>query len=887
MKRPHRTFYRQDYQPPPWLVDHVNLDFDLSEEFVTVRARTSLRRNQAATDTPQPLILNGQGPKLEEIRLDGQPLTSADFDLGADYLTIHQPPQSFDLEIVCTLRPQDNTSYEGLHRSQGMLCTQCEAEGFRKITWFPDRPDVMAPYHVRITAEKSAWPVLLSNGNPTASGDIDTYRHWVEWDDPHPKPSYLFALVAGDLVAVRDRFRTRSGRDIALAIWVERGDEGRCNHAMTSLKAAMEWDEQVFGREYDLDVFNIVAVSHTNIGAMENKGLNIFNSKYILADEHTGTDQDFLSIEGIVAHEYFHNWTGNRVTCRDWFQLSLKEGLTVFREQLFLSDMNSAAVKRIQDVHKLRLGQFPEDSGPMAHPIRPNSYIDINNFYTMTVYEKGAEVIRMLYVILGANHFRRGMDLYFDRHDGRAVTCDDFVQSMEDASAVSLDQFRRWYEQSGTPEITVESRWEAGTLELRLCQSTPASANQPDKKPLVIPIAVGLIGPDGRDRPVTLEGESTDGPLTRILVLDTAAKSFRLTGLDAPPVPSVLRGFSAPVHLREMVDDETLTFRLAHDSDSFNRWDAGQRLGLRLILNGVKAVTVGKEVEVPEAFVQAIHGVLNDADSDPAFAALALSLPDEILAGQAMAHQGLAIDVDSIHQTRRTILSYLGHRLADRWWTLCPPPRQEEEAFSLSPEAIGRRALANVALSFLMAVDGIDDQVALASTRLKHCRAMSDILAAFHLLCHRSGPERAEAIGHFYTRFREQPLVIDKWFTAQALAIGPNSVEAVAELTRHPDFSLKAPNRVRALIGAFASTNPTGFHRVDGAGYRLVANHVLALDPLNPQLAARLMGAFTRWRQYSQERQHLMQAEIDRILSQDRLSADVYEIASRSWTAEA
>ena len=868
--------FRKDHLPPAHLVETVDLRFELFEERARVTARSVIAANPAAAPG-QPLTLDGDALTTVSVAIDGRTLAPSELAVEGQRMTIAQVPDHFTLEVVTDLEPQKNTALSGLYKSSGNLCTQCEAEGFRRITWFIDRPDVMARYTVTIEADRARCPVLLSNGNPAGRGDLAAGRHWARWVDPHPKPSYLFALVAGDLVAVTDRFRTMSGRDVDLAIWVERGNEDKCGHAMRSLIASMTWDEEVYGLEYDLDVFNIVAVADFNMGAMENKGLNVFNTKYILAKPETATDVDFLGVEAVVAHEYFHNWTGNRVTCRDWFQLSLKEGLTVFRDQQFSGDMNSAAVKRIQDVQRLRMGQFAEDSGPMAHPVRPDSYIEINNFYTMTVYEKGAEVVRMQHTLLGPDLFRKGMDLYFARHDGQAVTCDDFVRAMEDASGIDLTRFRRWYAQAGTPMVEAEGRWEGdGTYALTLRQTTPPTPGQPETLPLHIPVAIGLIGPDGRDRPVTLAGEAAPGPTTRVLHLQDATETFRFTGLDAEPVPSLFRGFSAPVKLRESVDDDRLVFRMAHDSDPFNRWEAGQTVAMRVILKLVADHKAGRPMDVPDAMVDAFARLLDDADRDPSFAALALGLPTEGLIGQQMAQ----IDVDAIHAARRTLRRTLAERLRDRWLATYRG-LATNAPFEATPEAIGRRSLKNLALGYLMAIED-REAVDLCLTQFHGSQAMTDTLAALQLLAASDAPERAGVLAAFLDRWKDEALVVDKWFAAQATAPRTIAVAEVEALLAHPAFSITNPNKVYALLGSFAGGNPVRFHSADGSGYRLLAQQALRLDAMNPQVAARLFGAFTRWRQYDPGRQALMRGELERATAAGTLSPDSYEIVAKS-----
>ncbi|HZH25888.1 MAG TPA: aminopeptidase N [Azospirillaceae bacterium] len=875
-----RPIHRLDYTPPAYLIDTVELHFDLHEDKAVVRARSAVRANPDAK-AGQPLVLNGQSMRLVSVALDGKALGPDEHRLTPDDLTIERVPARFTLEVVTELEPQKNTALEGLYKSSGNFCTQCEAEGFRKITYFLDRPDVMARYTTTVEADATRYPVLLSNGNPVARGEAAGGRHWVRWEDPHPKPCYLFALVAGNLAVVKDRFRTRSGRDVELAIYVEPGNEDKCDHAMRSLINSMKWDEDVYGLEYDLDVFNIVAVSDFNMGAMENKGLNIFNTKYILAKPETATDTDFLGVEAVVAHEYFHNWTGNRVTCRDWFQLSLKEGLTVFRDQQFSGDMNSPAVKRIQDVQRLRAGQFAEDGGPMAHPVRPDSYIEINNFYTMTVYEKGAEVVRMQHTLLGPDRFRKGTDLYFQRHDGQAVTCDDFVAAMEDAGGVDLGQFRRWYAQAGTPVVEAQTRWDgaAGTLSLTLRQSTPPTPGQPDKLPLHIPVAVGLVGPDGRDRPVTLMGENGPGATTRVLDLREAEQTFVFTGLDAEPVPSLFRGFSAPVKLKAPVSDAHLAFLLAHDSDPFNRWEAGQTLATRLLLRLVADHQAGRDLTVPEGVVDAFGRLLADAGQDRAFAALALTLPSEGYLGQQMD----VIDVDAIHAARLHVRKTLAQRLRPQWMDIYRGLRTDGP-FHVSPDAIGRRSLKNLALGYLMALED-REAVDLCVAQFRTATAMTDALAALQLLAASDAPERADALAAFAERWKDEPLVMDKWFAVQATSPRASAIGDVRALLSHPAFQLTNPNKVYALLGSFAGGNPVRFHDRSGEGYRLHAEQALKLDAMNPQVAARLFGAFTRWRQFDEGRQALMRAELERIVATPGLSPDSYEIISKSLNA--
>ncbi|MBX6323332.1 MAG: aminopeptidase N [Rhodospirillaceae bacterium] len=868
---------RQDYAPPAFLVDRIDLDFDLGEEEARVGARLAVRRNPAAPAGDGALALDGEGPELRAVRLDGRPLRPSEYRLEAARLVLPQVPAQFVLETEVAIRPQDNTALSGLYKSDGIFCTQCEAEGFRRITYFPDRPDVMARYTATIRAERARYPVLLANGNPVASGDLGGGRHFVRWEDPFPKPSYLFALVAGDLACLEDVFVTRSGRRVALRIYSHRADIAKCGHAMASLKKAMRWDEEVYGLEYDLDIFMIVAVGDFNFGAMENKGLNIFNTKYILAAPETATDQDHANVESVVAHEYFHNWTGNRITCRDWFQLSLKEGLTVFREQQFTADVQSAAVTRINEVRQLRARQFPEDAGPMAHPVRPDSYITIDNFYTPTVYEKGAEVIRMMRTLLGPDLYRKGMDLYVQRHDGQAVTCDDFVAAMEAASGMDLGRFRLWYSQAGTPELSADIAWdEAGrALTLTVEQRVPPTPGQPDKEPMPMPLAVGLIDRDGQELAVQLAGEPIpNAGGTRVLLLSEARQSFTFVNLPTRPAVSLLRGFSAPVKLRVERSDEELQHLMAHDTDPVARWDAGQDYALKTILRLVADRRAGRPLELGPGLVTAFAQTLNDV-ADKAFAALALTLPGEEYVGEHMA----VVDVDGIHEAREFVRARLGATLAERWRRVYEDCR-DDGPYRFTPEAVGRRSLKNLALGYLLAAGHPDGQ-GLCLQQLARGANMTDSLAALANLDRVDATARAEALNAFYDRWRQEALVLDKWFAAQATYALPDTLDRVEALLAHPAFDYRNPNKVYALIGAFAGGNPVAFHRHDGRGYRFLADQVLKIDPLNPQVAARILGPLIRWRRHDESRQALMRAELERIVRAPGVSKNVYEIAAK------
>jgi len=869
---------REDYRVPNFLVDTIDLDFDLRDDGTTVRSRMTIRRNPDAADAGAPLELDGEDLKLTGLLLDGEALGANRYQLESERLTIRDVPDQFELAVTTEINPHQNTTLSGLYVSGGNYCTQCEAEGFRRITYFPDRPDVMARYTTKITAEKKRFPMLLSNGNPAGAGELDGGRHWARWIDPFPKPSYLFALVAGDLLPLEDSFTTKSGRKVDLKIYVRAQDLDKCGHAMDSLKRAMRWDEDVFGCEYDLDLFMIVAVSDFNFGAMENKGLNIFNTKYILAKPETATDADYLGVEGVVGHEYFHNWTGDRVTCRDWFQLSLKEGLTVFREQEFSSDMNSRPVKRIADVRRLRAAQFPEDAGPTAHPVRPDSYISIDNFYTPTVYEKGAEVIRMIHTVIGAKKFRAGMDLYFERHDGQAVTCDDFVKAMEDASGVDLGHFRLWYSQAGTPEISVEERWDehAKALDLIVQQKIPPTPGQRDKRPMVIPLAIGILGENGEELPARLEGESSANPGTRVLPLRNTQDRFRFVGLPSRPAVSLLRGFSAPVRLKPQ-PRERLMFLFAHDADPCARWDAGQQLATSLVLEMAAGCQRGEKVALDPSFIEAFFNTLTDPRLDLAFKAEALSLPSE----SYLADQMEVADPDAVfmarEEARRAIAAALGDRLLEAY-----EGNREDGAYRLDPEAMGRRALKNAALSYLAAPKGHPRGLALAYAQYRVGGNMTDVLAALSLLADRSEEERDQAFAEFYEKWRDEALVIDKWFALQAISRLPDTIERVRGLMKHPAFTYSTPNRVYALIASFSSSNPVRFHAKDGSGYRFLADQVLHLDPRNPQVASRLLTPLGRWRRQGAERQKLMKEELQRILAFPQLSKQSFEIATKA-----
>ena len=1002
-----------DYAPPPFLVDEVDLDFELGEERTLVRAKLKVRRNPAvatapaatpasadsaasvpspasapapapvpapasaaptpaatsasapppasAAASPADLVLDGRGLDTRSVRIDGEAVSGNRIEIATETLTIRDAPDAFVLETEVAVRPGENKSLEGLYASAGNLCTQCEAEGFRKITWFPDRPDVMARYRTRIAGDPRRFPVMLSNGNEVERGALGDGRRYVVWEDPFPKPSYLFALVAGRLECVADTFTTRSGREVALRIHVEPHNLDKCAHAMRSLKRAMRWDEEVYGLEYDLDTFMIVAVDDFNMGAMENKGLNVFNSKYVLARPDTATDADFAAIEAVIAHEYFHNWTGNRVTCRDWFQLSLKEGLTVFRDQEFSADTGSRAVKRIRDARLLRTHQFPEDAGPMAHPVRPDSYIEIGNFYTVTIYVKGAEVIRMMHTLLGHEGFMAGMRLYFERHDGQAVTTGDFVAAMEAASGVDLGQFRRWYVQAGTPVLSARGAYDTARSEyvLDVEQRTPPTPGQPEKRPLHVPVRMALLGGDGGNLPLHCPEAGLAGEREAVLDVREPRHVFRFSNVPARPVPSLARGFSAPVKVEIERSDGELAFLIANETDPFNRWDAVQEYSTKLMLRMIEERVVnadagagagegrlagagegrrsdpgigagrdriagadagagndrgrpgdeerssggstgadagagkdraantgrggdagegrlaGAGAGLPDEFVLALRALLLDDALDPAFIAEALALPSE----SNLADRMEVIAVEAIHEVRESVKATLALRLGDAFASVreanrsCGPYRFEAED-------AGRRALKNLCLGYLMELD--DPAVRTDCRRqLESADNMTDALAALACFANSRRPERDERLDWFQERWKDDPLVLDKWFTLQATSRLSGAIHRVRTLIRHRAFDVENPNRVRALIGAFCHANQRRFHDASGEGYVFLSSYVLAIDAFNPQTAARLLGAASHWRRLDPARRALLRAELEHVRAAPKLSKDCYEVVSK------
>ncbi|MDH5722551.1 MAG: aminopeptidase N [Alphaproteobacteria bacterium] len=856
-----KTIYLKDYKPYPYEIESLNLDFDIhdGETFVTAITKYKRKNPSSAED----LFLYGEDLVIEEITLNDQALN--DYKIDDKSMTIPAPEgDSFTLKIVTKICPEKNTRLEGLYNSGGTYCTQCEAEGFRRITYFPDRPDVLTTYTVRIEADKK-YPVLLSNGNRIDGGEVDENRHFTIWEDPYPKPCYLFALVAGDLVHIHDTFTTASDREVDLYIYVRDGDEKQCDHAMDSLKRSMKWDEDVYGLEYDLDLFNIVAVSDFNMGAMENKSLNIFNTALVLAHPETATDTDFMRVESVIAHEYFHNWSGNRITCRDWFQLSLKEGLTVFRDQEFSSDTHSRDVQRIDDVSHLRRFQFSEDASPLAHPIRPDNYIEINNFYTMTVYEKGAEVIRMMRTIMGNENYRKGTDLYFERHDGQAVTCEDFIQAIEDATGTDLSQFRLWYSQAGTPEVSFKGLYDQAskTYVVTLTQTIPDTAGQKNKKPMHIPVKIGLLDKNGNDI------------VEKTLHLKEEAQNFELTGIESKPeAASILRGFSAPVKLTTNLNNEDLAFLMVHDNDGFNRWEAGQQFMLRTLNHMIDG-----EADTPKNFLENYGALLEralDPDADKSLMARAISLPDVTRIGQMRE----IIDPQAIHTARQTLLNTIVDNFADKLGKLYESNRTDKK-FSNNSEAIGKRVLQNTALMILSNKLTEEDANRVRS-HYDSANNMTDRMAGLFLGCTLDGSVHEHIVSDFYNRFKTYPLVVDKWFSAQAQIHLPKTITRVKELRRHPDFNIKNPNRARSLFSAFSMMNPVCFHAADGSGYEFLTEAVIELNSINPQIAARLLTPMREWARYTPNRQAMMKDALENILKTPDLAPDIFEIASKS-----
>ncbi len=866
------TVFRKDYSASNYLIENIDLLFELFEEKTIVSAKTHFFKNKQGESSKSHLVLSGEELLLLSIKMDGATLASGRYYVDDKTLTILDPPSSFVLEITTELEPSKNTSLEGLYLSNGNYCTQCEAEGFRKITYYLDRPDILAIFTTRIESSKSNFPVLLSNGNCIEKGYLGGDRHYTTWHDPFPKPSYLFALVAGQLVCVEDTFISRSGKQISLEIYVEEENRKKCDHAMLSLKKSMKWDEKVFGLEYDLEVYMIVAVDDFNMGAMENKGLNIFNSKYVLSTPETATDEDYIGIEGVIGHEYFHNWTGNRVTCRDWFQLSLKEGLTVFRDQEFSSDMNSRAVQRIKDIRLLKNFQFREDGGPMAHSVRPESYQEINNFYTVTVYNKGAELIRMIHTLLGAELFRKGMDLYIERHDGGAATCDDFVAAMGDCSGRISDQFKLWYSQSGTPSLKVKGEWypTSGEYRLTIQQSCPETPGQKNKQPFYIPVSVGLLGGDGSN----LIGK-------KVLRLAKEKQMFSFQNINEPPVVSFLRGFSAPVRVEPFHSPKELAFLMKHDSDPVNRWNATSQLATLTILNSINEndqKDEKKSGEYKKLYYDGVGYLLTSAVDDPALLALSLQLPEETTLALEMG----TIDPDALHYSWYKVKRELANLYQSEFLQLYDK-NKSNNSYQTTPEAMGRRSLKNTSLSFLMSLDPLPSGILeLCVDQYRQAANMTDTIAALRCVVNLEDAIRSELFNNFYDKWQNDSLVMDKWFTLQSISIHRNTLENVKYLLNNRLFSIEKPNKVRSLVGAFCSLNHVRFHDISGEGYTFLGDMIVKLNTINPQIAARLVAPLINWKRYDKTRQSLMKGQLDRLAKQKGLSRDVFEIVNKS-----
>lgn len=892
------TIYLQDYQAPAFLIDETHLRFELGETSTQVSSRLLMRRNPVHVEhSNAPLVLDGQDMECVSVRIDGRELAADEYTIGEETLTILQFPEAVDqsggtfiLECVTKIKPQDNTSLEGLYKSKKMFCTQCEAEGFRKITYYLDRPDVMSKFTTTVVAEEARYPILLSNGNAIAKGKEEGGRHWVQWEDPFHKPCYLFALVAGDLVCVEDTFTTCTQREITLQIFVESKDQDKCDHAMMSLKNSMKWDEEVFGREYDLDIFMIVAVDDFNMGAMENKGLNIFNTSCVLANPATTTDASFQRVEAVVAHEYFHNWSGNRVTCRDWFQLSLKEGFTVFRDAEFSADMGSRTVKRINDVTFLRTAQFAEDAGPMAHAVRPDSYMEISNFYTLTIYEKGAEVVRMIKELVGDAAFRAGSDLYFDRHDGQAVTTEDFVKAMEDASGVDLTLFRQWYYQAGTPHLQISDSYNESdkTYTLHVAQHCPPTPGQAQKREVHIPLRMGLLDKNGQALALTLVGESDASVYERVLNVTQKSQDFVFANIDEKPVPSLLRGFSAPVKMKFNYARDELLFLMTHDSDGFNRWNAAQQLSVEVMTELLLDYQAGRALVLDQRVIAAYDAIIQlsidksrqDVEQDKEMVAQLLTLPSEAYLSE-LADE---VDVAGIHAVRNFVSEIIANTLAAKW-AILHDLNATADAYKADAVGIAKRALKNTCLAYLLKTK---NPVYLQACKEQFDSAdnMTDVAAALRLLVNCPMPEaepiRVQALNSFYEQWQGEALVVDQWFGIQASSSLPGALDRVHALMQHPAFSIKNPNKVRALIGAFCNQNPVHFHDVSGAGYEFLAEQILQLNILNPQIASRLLTPLTRWKKYDATRQQLMRKQLQRIADEKALSKDVYEVVAKS-----
>lgn len=859
----HQVNYLKDYTLPAFEIKNLHLFFDLHENVTTVRSQMRLKRKSSEISS---LVLFGEEMLLQSIKLNDQPLNQQQYSIKNDILTIFEVLEEFDLEIIVQIKPEKNTKLSGLYQSRGNYCTQCESHGFRRITYFLDRPDVLTKFTTTITADQSRYPYLLSNGNLIEQKKLDHHRHLATWQDPSLKPCYLFALVAGDFDMIEDTFITCSGRQVLLRIFVELGKKDQSYHAMECLKHAMRWDEEAFGREYELDIYMIVAVNDFNFGAMENKGLNIFNDKYILAKPKTATDDDYIAIESVIGHEYFHNWSGNRVTVRDWFQITLKEGLTIFRDQSFIADLYDKAVKRIQDVRVIKNVQFAQDAGPMAHPIRPDHYIEINNFYTVTVYNKGAEVIRMQQTILGQEKFRQAMDLYFSRNEGKAVTTDDFTQAMRDASGIDLTQFKLWYAQAGTPEVTVTDHYDPikKTYTLSMRQFCPPSPGQAEKKPFFIPIAVGLLDQAGRDI----------AKANRVLHLTETQQDFVFENIQAKPLPSLLRNFSAPVKLHFDYSDQDLIFLMQHDSDGYNRYEAGQRFAIKLMRQLITDYQQNKTLVLADEFIQAFEKLLAEDKLHPAFIAEMLVLPTENYLAQIIS----PVDVTAIHAVRQFIQKTLAKRLQTSFTRIYADYQTAE--YRVDPLSIGQRKIKNLALHYLTSLES-DKSIEICFKQFQSANNMTDQFAALSAINHIDCMTREQMLAEFYATFSDEPLVMDKWFLLQAMSPLANTLEKVKTLIKNPAYDARNPNKIRALIGGFSSGNPLRFHAADGSGYLFLSEQVKAIDGFNPQVAARLLEPFTQWRRYLKTQQAMMQQTLENLLKQ-KLSNDCYEVVSKS-----
>lgn len=872
-----KTIYRKDYQAPAYFIDEIDLDFDLYDEHALVNSHMRVRHNRHCATTSRDLILNGDDLILESLKLNGEKLTPSRYELNAHALIIHDAPDNFELDITTKIFPQKNTALSGLYRSAKTFCTQCEAEGFRRITFYPDHPDILARFTTTIRADAKQYPYLLSNGNLVDSGQLDGGRHWAKWLDPFNKPSYLFALVAGDFDVIEDTFKTMSEQQVKLQVFVEKGLADQAHHAMYSLKESMRWDEQAFGREYDLDIYMIVAIGDFNMGAMENKGLNIFNTKYVLAKPETATDDDYIHILSVIGHEYFHNWSGNRVTCRDWFQLSLKEGLTIFRDQSFTGDLLSRPVMRIRDVMDLRETQFPEDAGPLAHPVLPDSYIEINNFYTATIYNKGAEVLRMMQTILGSTLFRKGMDLYFQSFDGQAVTIEDFVHTMEDVSGIDLKQFRLWYSQAGTPIVTVKSYYDAAKkiYTLTMTQHCPATPGQEQKLPMHIPVRMALLDEKGHPMPLYVDDQPADEE--KVLHLTNVSQTFTFRHVATRPVPSLLRHFSAPVKLHFDCSDEDLIFLFKHDTDAFNRWESGQIYLMRVIMRLIESYRKDKSLVLPSEIIEMYEHVLTHYQDDKFLLSEMLTIPSEKYIGEQMQ----VVDVDTIHEVREFVLSEIANELQSLLHEIYLENHDTSGTYRFGMQEIGARQLKNRCLSLLMMLPQYTD-IGARQFDMSLGKNMTDTQAALVALVNSSAAVRESALARFYEHFKHDALVVDKWLAIQATSKQGDVLANVRALMQMSAFDIKNPNKVYALIGGFGNRNPVHFHAQNGSGYRFLGEVVGQLDKINPSVSARMVKPLTTWKRYDKERQVLMREQLDLLLQDKKISTDLYELVSKS-----